>query len=105
MSLSVASFTRFGSITAISKAGASQSLEFEDDQNLFEVITGAGVMAAEGTCSGNLACGKCKVKVTGSVPEAEDEEKELLDGAAAGTRLACAIVLNGDCNGATVQVL
>lgn len=105
MSLSVASFTRFGSITGITKGGDKKTLSFDDDQNLFEVLTGAGVIPSEGTCAGNLACGKCKIKVvSGNVPAAEDEEKELLEGAE-GARLACAIVLNGDCDGAVFQEL
>lgn len=104
MALSLASFSRFGTITGISKSGAKQTIEFEEDQNLFEVLTGAGVLPSEGTCSGNLACGKCRIRVaSGKVPAAEDEEKELLEGTPCGTRLACAIVLNSDCNGAVFE--
>ncbi|KAK8890092.1 hypothetical protein M9Y10_034851, partial [Tritrichomonas musculus] len=100
------SFARFGSIVGIAKGGEKKTVEYEDDQNLFEVLTGAGIMDASGTCNGNVACGKCRVKVvSGTVPEAEDDEKELLDGAPAGARLACAIVLGGDANGAVFQVL
>lgn len=100
------SFARFGSIVGITKGGEKKTVEYEDDQNLFEVLTGAGILDAAGTCNGNVACGKCKVKVvSGTVPEAEDDEKDLLDGAPAGARLACAIVLGGDANGAVFQVI
>jgi ferredoxin len=93
------SFARFGSITWVAKGGAKSTLSFEADQNLFEVLTTAGAISSDGTCSGNLACGKCKIGVvSGNVPAAEDEEKELLGGANA--RLACAIVLSDDANGA-----
>lgn len=106
LSFSTKSFARFGSIVGISKGGDKKTLEYEDDQNLFEVLTGAGVLSADGTCNGNVACGKCQVKVvSGNVPAAEDDEKELLDGAPAGARLACAITLGGDQNGAVFQVL
>ncbi|OHS98990.1 Ferredoxin [Tritrichomonas foetus] len=100
------SFRRFGSIVGITKGGEKKTIEFEDDQNLFELLTGAGVISPEGTCNGNVACGKCLVKVvSGNVAAAEDEEKELLDGAPAGARLACAISLDSGANGATFQAL
>lgn len=100
------SFARFNSIVGIAKGGNEKTIQYEDDQNLFEVLTGAGILDPAGTCNGNIACGKCKVKVvSGTVPEAEDDEKDLLDGAPAGARLACAIVLNADSNGSVFQVL
>ena len=106
MALCCASFSRFGTITGISKSGTKKTIEFEDDQNLFEVLTSAGCLSSEGTCSGNLACGKCRIKVvSGNVPAAEDEEKDLLEDAEPGTRLACAISLNSGCDGATFQEL
>ena len=108
MSLSFATrqFARFGSIVGITKGGEKKTLEFEDDQNLFEVLTAGGILSSSGTCNGNLACGKCLIKVvSGNVPEPEDEEKELIESAPAGSRLACAITLNGDCDGAQFQAL
>jgi ferredoxin len=98
------SFSRFASITFVAKGGAKKNIAFEADQNLFEVLTGAGAIPSEGTCSGNLACGKCKIGyVSGKIPAAEDEEKELLGGAAA--RLACAIVLADEADGAVFKEL
>ena len=95
--------SRFASITAV-KGGAKKVIEFEDDANLFNVLVDAGCLSADGTCQGNLACGKCKVKVaSGKVPAVTEEEEEFLEGAPAGTRLACAIVLNGDCDGAVIE--
>jgi ferredoxin len=97
-------FRRFASITFVTKGGAKKNIDFEADQNLFEVLTGAGAIPSEGTCAGNLACGKCKIAyVSGKVPAAEDEEKELLGGSAA--RLACAIVLADEANGAVFKEL
>jgi ferredoxin len=98
----LASFLRFGSIAWIAKGGAKKSIPFEADQNLFEVLTGVGAIPSEGTCAGNLACGKCVVGyVSGKIPAAEDEEKELLAGA--NGRLACAIVLNDEADGAVLK--
>jgi len=95
-------FARFGSITWVAKSGAKTNIPFEADQNLFEVLTGAGAISADGTCSGNVACGKCRIGYdSGNVPAAEDEEKELLGGANA--RLACAIVFGDDANGAVFK--
>jgi ferredoxin len=83
----------------MAKSSAKLTLSFETDQNLFEVLTTAGAISSDGTCSGNLACGKCKIGVvSGKVPVAEEEEKELLSGA--NDRLACDIVLSDDANGA-----
>jgi ferredoxin len=98
------SFFRFGSISWIAKDGAKKSIPFESDQNLFEVLTGAGAIPSEGTCAGNLACGKCVIgHVSGNVPAAEDDEKELLGGAKG--RLACAIVLADDADGAVFKAI
>lgn len=99
-------FVRFASLTGITPSGEKKTLEFEDEQNLFEVLTEAGVIPKDGTCMGNMACGKCKIKVvSGNIPEPEDEEKDLLEDAEAGVRLACAISLTGDCDGAVIQGL
>jgi ferredoxin len=96
------SFSRLASITFVAKSGAKKDIAFEADQNLFEVLTGAGAIPSEGTCSGNLACGKCKISyVSGKITPAEDEEKELLAGEPA--RLACAIVLADEANGAVFK--
>lgn len=103
--VSSVSFARFGSIVGITKAGEKKTLSFEDDQNLFEVLTAADVIPKDGTCMGNMACGKCKVKVvSGKVPAAEDDEKDVL-GDDTSARLACAISLNDECEGAVFQAL
>jgi ferredoxin len=99
-------FSRFTSISFVAKGGAKSSIDFEDGQNLFEVLTGAGAIPSDGTCAGNLACGKCKIGyVSGTVPAIEDEEKELIGDSPAGTRLACAIVLEGAADGAVFKAV
>lgn len=103
--LSLVSTRRFGSLTAIVK-GAKQVIQFDDDANLFDVLQNVGAMSAEGTCGGGVACGKCKIKVvSGNFPAIEEEEADLIEDAPKGTRLACAIALNGDCDGAQFEVL
>ena len=98
--LSQVSSLRFGSITAI-KGGAKKVLTFDDEQNLFEVLTNAGCIPKDRTCMGNMACGKCKVKVvSGKVPKMEEEENDLLEDAPKGTRLACAVSLTAESDGA-----
>jgi ferredoxin len=102
MALAVSS--RFASITWVAKSGSKKEIGFEADQHFFEGLTGAGAIPSEGTCSGNLACGKCKIGVvSGKIPAEEDEEKELLGGDTG--RLACAIVLADSANGAVFKEL
>ena len=106
MSLAGLSFTRAASITWVAKGGDKKKLDFDADQNLFEVLTNAEAISADGTCSGNLACGKCKISyVSCKVPAVSDEEKELLEGAGAKDRLACAIILTDEADGAVFQAI
>jgi ferredoxin len=49
-------------------------------------------------------CGKCKVSyVSGTIAPPGDEEKELIEGFPAGTRQACAIILDNDADGAVFK--
>ena len=106
MSLSVCAFSRCGSLTTITAAGEKKVLAFGEDQNLFEVLTSGGIMKASGTCMGNMACGKCQVKIVqGNVAAMEDEEKEMLGDAPPEVRLACAITLTNEADGAVFQVI
>ena len=103
VSAPVCSFLRFGSVVGITKGGEKKTLTYEDDQNLFEVLTNGGIISKAGTCMGNMSCGKCKIKVvSGKVPAPEDEEKELVGNSA---RLACAITCDAGINGAVFQAL
>jgi ferredoxin len=98
----LASFLRFGSVSWVPKSGAQQSIPFENDQNLFEVLTKSEAISKTGTCHGHLAWGKCVVGyVSGKVAPAGNEEKDLL-GDRSG-RLACAIVLGDDADGAVFK--
>nr|P21149.1 RecName: Full=Ferredoxin; Flags: Precursor [Trichomonas vaginalis]AAA30324.1 ferredoxin precursor [Trichomonas vaginalis] len=94
---------RFGTITAV-KGGVKKQLKFEDDQTLFTVLTEAGLMSADDTCQGNKACGKCICKHVSGKVAAEDDEKEFLEDQPANARLACAITLSGENDGAVFEL-
>ncbi|OHT17036.1 hypothetical protein TRFO_12742 [Tritrichomonas foetus] len=100
------SFSRFGSIVGISRKGEKQTIEYEDEQNLFAVLTNSGILSSDGTCGGNLACGRCRVDIiSGKVGDADEEEKEMLEGAPETARLACAVTLDSGSNDSTFQAL
>lgn len=91
-------------ITFTTNSGETKELAYDEDQNLFEVLTEAGFMKKQGTCMGNVACGKCQVKhVGGTVTEADDDEKDLLGDAPSNIRIACAIALDAGADKAQFQ--
>ena len=77
---------------------------------LLEVAQAAG-MPLEGTCEGQMACSTCHVIVApewfGRLPEASEEEEDMLDlaaGAERTSRLSCQIVLTDELNGLEVRI-
>ncbi len=65
----------------------------------------------EGTCEGQMACSTCHVIINATdfsrLPEAQEEEEDMLDLAAGATRtsrLACQIMLTGALDGLTVHM-
>ena len=80
-----------------------ESFPCPQGQTLLEALLAAGLFI-ESPCGGMGKCGKCKVRVTGSViPDPTDEERVCLSGEelAAGFRLACALRPEG---GMTVEL-
>jgi ferredoxin len=78
--------------------------------SLLEVAQGAG-MPLEGTCEGQMACSTCHVIVSaewfGKLPEASEEEEDMLDLAAGvqrTSRLSCQILLDDTLDGLEVAV-
>ena len=78
--------------------------------DLLRVAQAAG-MPLEGTCEGQMACSTCHVIVArewfGKLPEASEEEEDMLDLAAdvtATSRLACQIVLDQTLDGLEVRI-
>lgn len=97
---------RFSSIFCHTKDGDKKELAYYEDETLFDVLTKADLMSSNGTCMGGQACGKCKIKVIGgNVPKPEEEEIEMLGDAPSDIRLACAIPLGEQENGATFQII
>jgi ferredoxin len=77
---------------------------------LLDVAQAAG-MPLEGTCEGQMACSTCHVVVAPEwfdrLPEASEEEEDMLDLAAAverTSRLSCQIVLGEELDGLTVRI-
>lgn len=84
--------------------------EGEAGQSLLEVGQALG-LPLEGTCEGQMACSTCHVIVDaewfGKLPEASEEEEDMLDFAAAvqrTSRLSCQIDLTPELDGLTVTV-
>jgi ferredoxin len=84
--------------------------EAEPGDTLLRVAQAAG-MPLEGTCEGQMACSTCHVVVAAEwfarLPEASEEEEDMLDLAAGVTRtsrLSCQIVLDETLDGLAVTI-
>ncbi len=84
--------------------------EAEPGDNLLRVAQAAG-LPLEGTCEGQMACSTCHVvaasKWFARLPEASEEEEDMLDLAAAvqrTSRLSCQIELTEEMDGLTVHI-
>ena len=87
-----------------------KEVEAEPGQRLLDVAWAARE-PLEGACEGVMACSTCHVIVDAEdfakLPQATEEEEDLLDLAAHATRtsrLACQIVITEDMNSLTVRV-
>lgn len=97
-------------VTFVTAEGARVFAEGAEGAVLLEVAQGAG-MPLEGTCEGQMACSTCHVVVDSNwfarLPEASDDEEDMLDLAAGVTRtsrLSCQIVLTGEMDGMEVRI-
>lgn len=97
-------------VTFVTAEGQRVSAEGAEGAVLLEVAQGAG-MPLEGTCEGQMACSTCHVVVDSDwftrLPEASDDEEDMLDLAAGVTRtsrLSCQIILTGDMDGMEVRI-
>ncbi|QZD87718.1 2Fe-2S iron-sulfur cluster-binding protein [Qipengyuania psychrotolerans] len=89
---------------------SAQVVEAAAGDNLLRVAQAAG-MPLEGTCEGQMACSTCHVIVDaewfGRLPEATEEEEDMLDLAAGvrrTSRLSCQITLDESLDGLTVAI-
>ncbi|GMM93194.1 2Fe-2S iron-sulfur cluster-binding protein [Qipengyuania sp. MTN3-11] len=90
--------------------GETVEAEAREGDILLDVAQAAG-MPLEGTCEGQMACSTCHVIVAdewfGRLPDASEEEEDMLDLAAAvarTSRLSCQIVLGPEHDGLTVRI-
>ena len=71
-------------------------IECENPVSAEQVLRESGIGFSM-PCGGNHTCGKCRIRVNGSVSEMTAEEKKLLGEAEENERLACFVTLTGDC--------
>ena len=97
-------------ITFITSEGDRVDASGEAGDSLLRAAQAAG-MPLEGTCEGQMACSTCHVVVDKEwfdrLPEASDEEEDMLDLAAGvrrTSRLSCQIVLGEELDGLTVSI-
>ena len=97
-------------VAFVTSDGERVGAEAPEGAVLLEVAQGAG-MPLEGTCEGQMACSTCHVVVEGDwfaqLPEASDDEEDMLDLAAGVTRtsrLSCQIVLTQALDGIEVRI-
>lgn len=97
-------------VTFVTSEGSRVDATGEAGDNLLRVAQSAG-MPLEGTCEGQMACSTCHVVVDkdwfGRLPEASEEEEDMLDLAAGvrrTSRLSCQILLTEELDGLTVHI-
>jgi ferredoxin len=97
-------------VTFETAKGESVEAQCAAGDDLLRVGQAAG-MPLEGTCEGQMACSTCHVVIAPEwfehVPEASEEEEDMLDLAAAvepTSRLACQIILTEELDGLTVKI-
>jgi len=97
-------------LTVIDREGKAHPIEAPTDMgfNLMEICK-ASALPVEGTCGGMALCASCHVYVQTehTLPEASDEEEDMLDQAffvESNSRLSCQILLTNDLDGLEVKL-
>ena len=97
-------------VTFITAKGARIAAEGAPGSRLLELGQNAG-LPLEGTCEGQMACSTCHVVIAedwfAQVPEASDDEEDMLDLAAGVTRtsrLSCQITVTDALDGLEVRI-
>ena len=98
------------SITFILADGSRKSVEAEPGYTLLE-IAHRHKLDLEGSCEGSLSCSTCHLIIApdwyGKLPEASEEENDMLDlasGLTRTSRLGCQIVITQELDGLTVKL-
>ena len=97
-------------LTFILKDGTRKSVEAEAGHTLLDIAQKAG-LDVEGTCEGSLSCSTCHLIIAPDwykkLPEASDEENDMLDlasGLTRTSRLGCQLVMQADWDGMEVRL-
>ena len=97
-------------VTFIDPKGARQELDAPEGRSILEIAHANGINL-EGACEGSLACSTCHVIVDakwyGQLPEASEEEEDMLDlafGLTHTSRLGCQIKVTQGLDGIEVTL-
>ncbi len=94
----------------ILKDGTRKSVEAKPGHTLLDIAQKAG-LDVEGTCEGSLSCSTCHLIIAPDwyrkLPEASDDENDMLDlatGLTRTSRLGCQLVMQADWDGMEVRL-
>ena len=97
-------------LTFIHRDGRAQTVEAKAGHTLLEIAHAHGV-DLEGACEGSLSCSTCHLVIDGDwyakLPDASEEEQDMLDLAAGLTRtsrLGCQILMTEPLDGMVVRL-
>jgi 2Fe-2S ferredoxin len=98
------------SLTFILRDGTRKSVEAKPGRTLLEIAQGAG-LDVEGACEGSLSCSTCHMIIApdwyAKLPEASDEENDMLDlasGLTRTSRLGCQLIMQKEWDGMEVRL-
>jgi 2Fe-2S ferredoxin len=98
------------SLTFILPDGTRKSVEAKPGLTFLEIAQSHG-LDVEGSCEGSLACSTCHMIIApdwyGKLPEASEEENDMLDlasGLTRTSRLGCQIVMKQEWDGMEVRL-
>jgi 2Fe-2S ferredoxin len=97
-------------ITFVLPDGTRKAVEAKPGHTLLEVAQKAG-LDVEGACEGSLSCSTCHLIIApdwyARLPEASDEENDMLDlasGLTRTSRLSCQLIVEKDWDGMEVRL-
>jgi|SRR5579859_3601012 len=97
-------------LTFILADGSRKSVEAKPGHTLLEIAQKNG-LDVEGACEGCLSCSTCHLIIApdwyGKLPEASDEENDMLDlasGLTRTSRLSCQLIMQKDWDGMEVRL-
>jgi 2Fe-2S ferredoxin len=98
------------SITFVLRDGTRKAVEAKPGHTLLEIAQSNG-LDVEGACEGSLSCSTCHMIIApdwyGKLPEASDEENDMLDlasGLTRTSRLGCQLIMQKEWDGLEVRL-